>query len=71
MDPNTLPVSADALVARRAASKRLLWAESALREAVPVCRVPSFPLPAPHRSGHPANGKVNVEQLQNLQTVEA
>ena len=62
----SLPV----LTACSAACQRLLWAESALRETIPAPAVLCAPT-CPHRSGHQGNGKVNVEQLQSLQTVEA
>uniref|UniRef100_A0A452TQ16 P2X purinoceptor n=1 Tax=Ursus maritimus TaxID=29073 RepID=A0A452TQ16_URSMA len=52
--------------------ERLLWG------ALPLGRpslVTGFPVvlcvPPPHRSGHLGNGKVSVEPLQNLRTVEA
>lgn len=73
-----LPLPVNAPPACGAASERTLQVEFAFREAVSVHRVPNHPLsplcvlhPPTHRSGHQGNGKVNVEQLQNLQTVEA
>lgn len=62
----SLPV----LTACSAACQKLLQVESALRETIPAPAVLCAPT-CPHRSGHQGNGKVNVEQLQSLQTVEA
>lgn len=58
------------LTACSAACPKRLRAESALRETIPAPAVLCAPT-RPHRSGHQGNGKVNVEQLQSLQTVEA
>ena len=62
--------SLPALTACSTACQKLLRAESALQETIPVAAVLCAPT-CPHRSGHQGNGKVNVEQLQSLQTVEA
>ena len=57
--------------------ERLLRVDSAFTEASLSTGFPTIlctslcPHPPTHRSGHLGNGKVNVEQPQNLQTVEA